>query len=323
MVRGAGRRGRGRLGVLRGHRERLDEPAPRVRPGRREGDRRRTRGRPCSTRRPPPQTVHMILAAFMVAGFGARQRLRGRDAARPPGPLPPAGVPDPVRRRRRHHPGADRCRGLGGALRRRLPAHQAGRDGGRVPHRHAASRCTSAASPCDGQLRYAIEIPTGCPCCAHWDPDAEVQGLDEVPPADRPPVNIVHLAFQTHGRASASGCSALGAWFAWRGGGAGTCRDPRGSCAPRPCPGWPRSSRWRRLGHHRGRPPALDRLRPCCAPRRGEHRARPVDRAARGRRRLRRADRRHRVRAAPAGTRHPVPVAPQESDVETRSTGVA
>ena len=32
---------------------------------------------------------------------------------------------------------------------------------------------------------------------AYHDPNAEVHGLDSVPPADRPPVNVVRFAFQT------------------------------------------------------------------------------------------------------------------------------
>jgi cytochrome bd ubiquinol oxidase subunit I len=48
----------------------------------------------------------------------------------------------------------------------------------------------------DGELRYAIEIPDGLSLLAHGDPDARIAGLDETPPADRPPVNVVHPAFQ-------------------------------------------------------------------------------------------------------------------------------
>jgi cytochrome bd ubiquinol oxidase subunit I len=65
----------------------------------------------------------------------------------------------------------------------------------------------------DGQLRYALEIPNGLSLLAHWSPDAQVLGLDRVPPADRPPVNVVHLAFQGMvGMGFA--LLALGAWLA-------------------------------------------------------------------------------------------------------------
>jgi len=42
----------------------------------------------------------------------------------------------------------------------------------------------------------AIEIPGAISLLLHGDPNAVVQGLDAVPAEDRPPVAIVHLAFQ-------------------------------------------------------------------------------------------------------------------------------
>ncbi|MDQ4104353.1 MAG: cytochrome ubiquinol oxidase subunit I, partial [Actinomycetota bacterium] len=48
----------------------------------------------------------------------------------------------------------------------------------------------------DGEMRYALEIPYGLSLLAHWDPNAVIAGLNEVALADRPPVNVVHLAFQ-------------------------------------------------------------------------------------------------------------------------------
>ena len=38
----------------------------------------------------------------------------------------------------------------------------------------------------DGRLRYAIEIPCGVSLRARWTPDAQIEGLDVVPAADRP-----------------------------------------------------------------------------------------------------------------------------------------
>jgi cytochrome d ubiquinol oxidase subunit I len=46
------------------------------------------------------------------------------------------------------------------------------------------------------RTRYAIEIPYGLSLLAFHDPQAEVQGLKAFPRADRPPVAIVHTAFQ-------------------------------------------------------------------------------------------------------------------------------
>jgi cytochrome d ubiquinol oxidase subunit I len=46
------------------------------------------------------------------------------------------------------------------------------------------------------QTRWALEIPHGLSLLAFHDPNAEVKGLKAVPVADRPPVAVVHLAFQ-------------------------------------------------------------------------------------------------------------------------------
>src|SRR3954466_14904840 len=46
-------------------------------------------------------------------------------------------------------------------------------------------------------VRYGIEVPKLLSLLAHHDPNARVIGLDAVPPADRPPVNVVRIAFQT------------------------------------------------------------------------------------------------------------------------------
>jgi cytochrome d ubiquinol oxidase subunit I len=48
-----------------------------------------------------------------------------------------------------------------------------------------------------GEVRYGLELPKLLSLLAHHDPNATVQGLNEVPPADRPPVNVVRLAFAT------------------------------------------------------------------------------------------------------------------------------
>jgi cytochrome bd ubiquinol oxidase subunit I len=50
----------------------------------------------------------------------------------------------------------------------------------------------------DGEkVRYGIPIPKLLSLLAFHDPNAEVKGLDTVPPADQPPVNVVRFAFQT------------------------------------------------------------------------------------------------------------------------------
>jgi cytochrome bd ubiquinol oxidase subunit I len=48
----------------------------------------------------------------------------------------------------------------------------------------------------DDQVKYGIRIPRLLSLLAFHDPNATVRGLETVPPADRPPVNVVRVAFQ-------------------------------------------------------------------------------------------------------------------------------
>ena len=48
-----------------------------------------------------------------------------------------------------------------------------------------------------GDVRGGVEIPTLLSLLAEHDPDGRVVGLESVPPDDRPPVNVVRIAFQT------------------------------------------------------------------------------------------------------------------------------
>ncbi len=45
-------------------------------------------------------------------------------------------------------------------------------------------------------VRYGIEIPYALSLLAHGDPNAQVVGLDRIPPDQRPPTLITHFAFQ-------------------------------------------------------------------------------------------------------------------------------
>ncbi|HEX4520486.1 MAG TPA: cytochrome ubiquinol oxidase subunit I [Gaiellaceae bacterium] len=49
----------------------------------------------------------------------------------------------------------------------------------------------------DGDVRYGITLPDMLSILAYHNPHATVQGLDSVPTADQPPVNVVRYAFQT------------------------------------------------------------------------------------------------------------------------------
>jgi cytochrome bd ubiquinol oxidase subunit I len=165
----------------------------------------------------PPQTVHMILAAFMVAGFlvasvYAAGLLRGeRDRYHMLGFLLPftmAAVVTPVQI-------------VVGDWAARLVANE-------QPVKLAAMEGvfdTGAGVPLhvggiaiDGQLRYAIEIPKGLSLLAHLNPNATIEGLNEVPTDQWPPVNIVHWAFDIMVGIGVA-LLALSAWLAvtwWR-----------------------------------------------------------------------------------------------------------
>ncbi|MDR8414484.1 cytochrome ubiquinol oxidase subunit I [Nonomuraea sp. 3-1Str] len=143
----------------------------------------------------PPQTVHMILAAFMVAGYGmasvyAVAMLRGRhDRYHRVGlllPLTVAGIVTPFQI------------GVGDwaahFVADNQPVKLAAMEGVFASGRGVPLHLGGIAV--DGELRYALEIPYGLSLLAHWDPGAAIQGLNVVPPGDRPPVNIVHWAFQ-------------------------------------------------------------------------------------------------------------------------------
>ena len=64
----------------------------------------------------------------------------------------------------------------------------------------------------DGEVKYGIPIPKGLSLLAFHDPNAEVQGLDAVPEADQPPVNVVRVAFQTM-VAIGTFLAVLSAWY--------------------------------------------------------------------------------------------------------------
>jgi cytochrome d ubiquinol oxidase subunit I len=49
----------------------------------------------------------------------------------------------------------------------------------------------------DGEVKFGVRIPKMLSVLAHHDPNAKVVGLDAAPPSQRPPVNVVRVAFQT------------------------------------------------------------------------------------------------------------------------------
>jgi len=164
-----------------------------------------------------PQATHMILAAYLVSGFSlasvyAVAMLRGRrDRYHRLGFLLPftfAAVLTPVQL------------GVGDWAARFVAENQpvklAAMEGLYETERGAPLSLGGIAI--DGELRYAVEIPFGLSLLARADPNAEIMGLNEVPADQHPPVNVVHLSFQTMVGAG-SALLLLSLWFGfvwWR-----------------------------------------------------------------------------------------------------------
>ena len=165
------------------------------------------------------QALHMLLAAYAatgiaVAGVHAWMLLRGaaRDFHRRALGLAllvgaPAAVLQP----------------LSGDLSARVvaltqPVKLAALEGQWSTERGAPLRIGGWPDAAREETRWALEIPYGLSLLAFHDPAAEVTGLRSVPREDRPPVAVVHIAFQTMvGLGSAMALVSLWAgWVSWR-----------------------------------------------------------------------------------------------------------
>jgi cytochrome d ubiquinol oxidase subunit I len=142
------------------------------------------------------ELVHMYLAGYMVTGFlvaaaYAIGRLRGRwdryHRVALAIPLTIAALVSPVQVL------------VGDWAARSVAADQptklAALEG--LPHTQRGAPIHILGYYTDDQVKYGIEIPKMLSFLAYHDPNARVQGLDAVPPQDRPPVNVVRYAFQT------------------------------------------------------------------------------------------------------------------------------
>jgi cytochrome d ubiquinol oxidase subunit I len=142
------------------------------------------------------ELVHMYLAAYMVTGFlvagaYAFARLRGRwgryERTALAIPLTVAALASPIQV-------------IVGDWNGRAVAHT-------QPTKLAAFEGiakTTTGAPLhllgwyrDGEVEYGLRIPKLLSFLAYHDPNATVQGVDAVPPDQRPPVNVVRVAFQT------------------------------------------------------------------------------------------------------------------------------
>jgi cytochrome d ubiquinol oxidase subunit I len=140
--------------------------------------------------------VHMYLAGYMVTGFlvagaYALARMRGRwgryERTALAIPLTVAALASPVQI-------------LVGDLNGRVvaenqPIKLAAFEGVGQTERGADEHILGYYE--HGDVRFGIPIPDLLSLLAFHDPHAVVRGLDTVPPADRPPVNVVRFAFQT------------------------------------------------------------------------------------------------------------------------------
>jgi cytochrome d ubiquinol oxidase subunit I len=160
----------------------------------------------------PVMTTHMILAAYMATGLAvaavyAVGMLRGR-------------------RDTYHRRGMAAGLVLGLALApvqvvvgdwaarhvaETQPVKLAALEGQWETRANAPLRIGGIPIPSREETLFAIEIPSGLSWLAYGNPDAVVEGLKEVPPADRPNTVLVHLAFQTM-VGIGFGLLALGVW---------------------------------------------------------------------------------------------------------------
>ena len=163
------------------------------------------------------EVVHMLLAAWMVVGFSVASvyavgMLRGRrDRYHRLGlllPLTAAVIAAPVQIV------------VGDWIANVVAEHQPVKLAALEAH-YETSRGVALSIGgiyLDNELRYEISIPRGLSLLVDHDPNSEVIGLDSVPPDQRPPVNITHLAYDTMVGVGFA-LAALAAWTAlawWR-----------------------------------------------------------------------------------------------------------
>ncbi|HEU0087729.1 MAG TPA: cytochrome ubiquinol oxidase subunit I [Pseudonocardiaceae bacterium] len=159
------------------------------------------------------QSVHMIIAAVMVTGFGVASvyavgMLRGRrDRYHRIGlllPLTVAAVATPVQI------------AVGDWLANVVADHQPVKLAAMEGLYHSGTGVPLALGGIylDDRLVGAIELPYGLSLLLHHDPNGFVPGLDQVPPQLRPPVNVVHLSYNAMVGIGFA-LLALAAWLGW------------------------------------------------------------------------------------------------------------
>jgi len=163
-----------------------------------------------------PQTLHMTLAAyaatgFAVAGIHAFMLMRDRANRFHRAALAIALVVGGV---------SSILQPLSGDLiaktvAKTQPVKLAAFEGQFHTEQGAAFRIGGIPDEAAGETRYAIEVPYLLSILAYGDPQATVKGLNDFPADVRPPVAIVHIAFQIM-----VGCGVammlVALWAAWQ-----------------------------------------------------------------------------------------------------------
>ena len=144
-----------------------------------------------------PQVVHMLFAAGLVCGFGvaavyAAARLRGNDSTRVRRGMALGLAMGAICAPLQAVSGDWAAR----VVAQTQPVKFAALEGQFKSEARAPLRIGGLPDSETETTRYAIEIPGGLSWLAFKDPDHVVPGLDRVPKEDRPPVAVVHLAFQ-------------------------------------------------------------------------------------------------------------------------------
>jgi cytochrome d ubiquinol oxidase subunit I len=144
-----------------------------------------------------PQITHMIFAAGLVCGFGvasvyAATRLLGNDSLRVRRAMMLGLAMGAVCAPLQAVTGDWAAR----TVAETQPVKFAALEGQFKTQARAPLRIGGLPDAESETTPYAIEIPGGLSWLAFHDADRVVQGLDSVPRADRPPVAIVHFAFQ-------------------------------------------------------------------------------------------------------------------------------
>ena len=236
-----------RRGVLGGGRQLVDEPAA----GLLAHDRGRDQGRAAEGDLQPGGPVRgaahdpgRLPAHRLRRGLG----LRGRDAARAPRPLPPAGLLIPLTLACILAPiqfavGDTAARAIAKDQPIKFAAMECVQETATHVTEYIYGRCTP-----DG-VKGGIGIPGFDSFLVGWSTDTKVIGLNTVPPEDRPPANtMLHWAFDTMVGIGTM-LIALGAWLGVRVVATGaTSRRRTGSCAPSRCRASRRWSRWSAAG---------------------------------------------------------------------------